>query len=281
MRKVEICLLILVLLFSGCVSPIQTTQVPKDIRVELKVDTTTIPAGGKLGVTMNIENYAEFAITNITAKVYGPPGWGGDIGVNRTYGKLDPYGTGFEFNWTLRAPSDVIYKKYYKIFGDIRYKGYTRKVVTITGVSYDYYKRTGSGSGFSVSESLGGPIEIDIVPSQSQLIAYEADTLPFKFSVIISNKGKGMPCSDYECKNISKVIFNFNKLTQNVKIACEKGPGEINLIKSGKYAHFECSGNLTNVKEISTQLVGFIVNYTYMETLSSPTITVEPVSFER
>ena len=280
MRKVEICFLILALLLSGCISPIQT-QESKDIRVELKVDTTTIPAGGKLGVTMNIENYAEFEISNITAWIYGPPGWEGDIGVSRSYGKLAPYGTGYEFNWTLRAPSDVTYKKYYKIFGDIRYKGYTRKVVTITGVSYDYYKRTGSSSGFSVSESLGGPIEIDIVPSQSQLIAYEADTLPFKFSVIISNKGKGKPCSDYECKNIGKVIFSFSRLTSNVEIACEK-VGEINLIKSaGRYAHFECSGNLTNVKEISTQLIGFIVNYTYMETLSSPTITVEPVRFER
>ena len=105
MRKLA-CLLILLLLFSGCISPIQTAQESKDIKVELKVDTTTIPAGGKLGVTMSIENYAEFEITNITAWIYGPPGWEG-LGITRTYGRLAPHGTGYEFRWTLKAPTDL------------------------------------------------------------------------------------------------------------------------------------------------------------------------------
>lgn len=280
MRKVACFLLLALILLSGCVQvPIQRTEA-KDVKIELKVDTTNIQAGGKVGVSIIVENYADFEIRNITARIYGLPDWKGELEKIENYSGILYPETGFEFNWQLEAPSDVKYKKYYQVFADVKYNAYNKKRVMITGISYDYYKRTGSGSGITSSSSLGGPIEIDFVPYQSQLIAYE-DKLPFKFAVVISNKGRGKPCADYFSLNCSKeklnkVLFNFTKETSGIEITCEK-KGEVNLIKAGSYAHFDCIGNLTNVKEVSTQIIEFLVNYTYMETLTSPSIGVEPV----
>lgn len=285
MKKLAYLFPFVLIFFSGCTQlPFQTsfqqTQA-KDVKIELRVDTTSIQAGGKVGVSVIIENYADFEIRNISANVYGPPDWGGELGVTRTYSTVLYPEAGYEFLWKLKAPSDVEYKKYYQIFADLKYNGYNRKRAIITGVSYDYYKRIGGSSGITSSTSLGGPIEIDIVPYQTQLIAYEGDNLSFKFAVIISNKGRGKPCSDYFSLNcsdekINKVLFSFKKETSNIEITCEKNK-EINLIKSGSYAHFDCIGNLTDVKEVSTQIVEFLVNYTYIETLSSPSIAVEPI----
>ncbi len=269
----------LVLIFlSGCVqTSVQPTKT-KDVKIELRVETTNIQSGGKVGVSITVENNAEFKIENVKARVYGPTDdWEG-LGETKSCRNLHTQ-TGCELSWKLKAPS-VEYKKYYQIFADVKYNGYNKKRVIITGVGYDYYKRTGRESAITFSDSLGGPIEIDIVPYQSQLIAYE-DNLPFKFAVIISNKGRGKPCSDYfnlNCnkENLNKVLFDFKRETSNIEISCEKS-GEVNLIKSGSYAHFDCVGNLINVKDISTQIIEFSVNYAYIETLTSPSIGVEPV----
>ncbi len=281
MKKLTL-LLLLILLLAGCVQlPIQ--QEAKDVKVELRLDSTNLQAGSKLGISLLIENYADFDILNSTARIYGPS-W-----VNEEEKSVPSYmlplrkGSAYEFNWIVKVPSEEKYKKYYQIFSDVKYNAYNFKRVVITGVSYEYYRRVGSVQSFSFSDSLGGPLEIEIVPYKSELIAHDEEKLPFKFAVIIRNKGSGKPCSDYASLNCSEdtfneVLFGFRNETSQIEIECEK-KGEIALIKSKDYAHFDCIGNLTQVKDVSTQIVEFWINYTYIETLTSPQISVEPVGF--
>ncbi len=282
MRKLTILLLIPLLLLSGCVGQIpgiQTGAKGGDISVSLSVDSTEIPAGNPLGLSISIENRAMMPIKNVNIFITKPEKWT-QVSGPPSFPDIQRDGI-WEGIWLYTAPSSVMVDTPYKFYARITFSMSTSRGVSVTLVSYDYYKRTGERSKVSTqTPDTGGPIGIEFgqLGQMSYMYSGQGATIPLK--VIISNRGAGKAYVGNEpsSTNLNKVKFSYT----GDFFSCSIPSGEIvYLMKEGSVATVMCNINIpaNQVTDIKTISVSVTVEYNYVYDLVSPTITVRSTTY--
>ncbi|MEM3526137.1 MAG: hypothetical protein QXV37_01875, partial [Candidatus Jordarchaeaceae archaeon] len=214
MRKLSILLLIPLILLSGC-----TTQLPGlptgakggDITVSLSVDSTEIPAGNPLGLSISIENKALMPMENVNISITEPEDWSKTSGPN-TFPSIQRDGM-WEGVWLYTAPSSVMVDTPYKFYAKITFSMNTSRGVSVSLVSYDYYKRTGEKSKVSTqTPDTGGPIGIEFGQLGQMSYMYYGQGAIIPLKVIISNRGSGKAYTGNtpNSTNLNKVNFYYS-----------------------------------------------------------------------
>lgn len=282
MKKLTILLLIPLVLLAGCIGGVPgvpTGAKGGDISVSLSVDATEIPAGNPLGLSISIENKALMPMKNVNIQITSPEGWS-TISQPTSFPDIQREGM-WEGVWLYSAPSSVMVDTPYKFYAKVTFSMNTSRGVSVTLVSYDYYKRTGEKSKVSTqTPDTGGPIGIEFgqLGQMSYMYSGQGATIPLK--VIISNRGSGKAYIGNEpsSTNLNKVKFYYT----GDYLTCAVGEDNVvYLMKDGSVATVMCSINIpadevTDVKTISSSVR---VEYNYVYDLISPTITVKSVTY--
>ncbi|MEM5868096.1 MAG: hypothetical protein QXG39_09300 [Candidatus Aenigmatarchaeota archaeon] len=281
MRKLAVLLLIPLLLLSGCVTipGVQTGAKGGDISVSLSVDSTEIPAGSPLGLSISIENKALMPMKNISINITAPEGWKLSS-PQPSVSDIQREGS-WEGVWIYTAPSEVMVDTPYKFYARVTFSMNTTRGASITLVNYDYYKRTGEKSKVSTqTPDTGGPIGIEFgqLGQMSYMYTGQGATIPLK--VIISNRGSGKAYVGDEpnSTNLNKVKFEYSGNFINCSVPDDK---IVYLMKEGSVATVMCNINIPadQVSDVKTISVSVTVSYNYVYDLVSPTITVKSTAY--
>ncbi|RLI98448.1 MAG: hypothetical protein DRP00_01950 [Candidatus Aenigmatarchaeota archaeon] len=276
MKKSLILLLIPLIAFSGCIGGIPgvpTGAKGGDISVSFSVDSTEIPAGNPLGLSISIENNALNPMRNVKVKITEPEGWT-KVMEPTLIGDIEREGM-WEGVWIYSAPSNVQVDTPYKFYAKLTFAMNTSRGVSVTLVSYDYYKRTKERSRVSTATpDTGGPIGIEFGQLGQMSYMYSGHETRIPIKVIITNRGAGKAYIGDEptSTNLNKVMFYASGKNLN----CPYDGKEIYLMKDGSVATVMCyiqipPEEFTDIKSFS---VSVRVEYNYVYDLISPTITV-------
>lgn len=274
--------LVLAVFLSGCITAGPSVGVGGAIDVSFVVDSTSVPKNSPMGATITMENNALVSVTNVRAMLYGPMGW--DLGSTKTASIIRPEDIR-EFVWTIRTP-DVEADTPYNIYAQTNYDMTANKTVTITIVTYDYYKRTKTKSGISPSPvDLGGPIKIDFGDIGRTQYIYPGETstdIPIR--VIITNVGPGKA---YLQGTEPSLDNGLNKLTVSYRstddvLYCEDlpaGSGDLDLTRDGTSAYLSCRitvdyDDVNNAGGLATFTGTVTGSFSYIQDIKSPTIVV-------
>ncbi len=276
--KIIAILLLLLIFLSGCVSvPTQITKKGEDVSVSLNLDSTEVPAGSPVGLSISIKNNALTPLTNLDVNVISPEGF--TLQSSTQPPKIIEREGEWEGVWLYTTPTSVKVDTPYKFYSKITFSMNTSRGVSVTLVSYDYYKRTGEKSKISTqTPDTGGPIGIEFSPLSQMSYMYSGQGASIPLKVTITNRGSGKSYVGEEptSTNLNKVKF----YVEGKYINCSVGPNNIvYLMREGSVATVMCTINIpsTEVTDIKSFSVSVIVSYNYIYDLTSPTITVRSI----
>lgn len=284
MRKLSILLLIPLVLLSGCTTQLPGVQLPGlptgakggDITVSLSVDSTEIPAGNPLGLSISIENKALMPMKNVNIEITTPEHWNviqNISGPSEILRDVIWEGIGI-----YTAPSNVSVDTPYKFYAKITFSMNTSRGASITLVSYDYYKRTGQKSKVSVdTPDTGGPIGIEFGQLSQMSYVYKNQNTTIPLKVILTNRGSGKAYAAGKTEPNSTYLNIVNITTTGM----DCGVNSTYLMKDGSVATLMCNIHISSneAKDINTISPSIQVSYNYIYDLVSPTITVRSVTY--
>jgi len=271
MKKLSVLLLISIVLFSGCVG-IPTGGEGGDVLINFGADTTEVPAGNPVGLTVSIENHALNPMEDININIIEPEGWNLHSSPISIPDTLQRDGV-WEGVWIYTAPTNVLADTPFRFYGRVTFRMKTERGVSVTLVSYDYYKRTNEKSRISTNlPDTGGPIGIEFGTIGKMSYMYRGQDAVIPLRVIITNRGNGKAYLGDEptSTNLNKVYFS----ASGDYIDCPEG--ETYLMKEGSVATVMCTIRIPSdeVTDIKTFSVSVTVTYNYVYDLTSPIITV-------
>jgi len=270
---------ILVVFLSGCITP--STAGGGPVSVSFEADSTNVPEGGApVGVAMSVENNALNPISSISASIYAPSGW--TISSSPSPPSSMQREGVWEGVWIVTSPTDVLTDTPYTIYGTLTYQMMTRRAVSLTVVSYEYYKRTKTKSSIStVTSDTGGPLGISFsgVGQLSYMYTGQPSKVPFK--VVINNRGGGKAFwdgSSPSTTNLNYVNFAAQGPGGGVGVTCSLSDSKVYLTKDGSSATVSCTLDIPAItQEVLVSQVTITLQYNYVHDLKTQTITVTDI----
>ncbi len=282
MKKSLILLLIPLITLSGCIAGIPgapTAAKGGDISVSFSVDSTEIPAGNPLGLSVSIENNALNPIENLKVSITYPEGW--TSLTNATVTKTIPREGMWEGVWIYMAPSNIEVDTPYKFYAKVTFSMNTSRGASITLVKYDYYKRTGEKSRVSIdTPDTGGPIGIEFGQLGQMSYMYPGQDADIPLKVIITNRGSGKAYVGNEPNSTNLNYIEFYEASKYINCSVPDD-NRVYLMRDGSVATVMCHIHISKdeVTDIKSFSIPVTVKYNYVYDLVSPTVTVRSVSY--